>query len=237
MIYYAHYNKEKEQYQTNEEHLINVGNLTKHFAQQFNAEYFGYVCGLLHDVGKNSIEFQKRLLGEGPRVDHSSAGAREAKKFFNKAMGILLGYIICGHHAGLMNYGSLESGLEWRFNKPLPNYHFNPNIFQVKTEDLYKNMIKEIKDKCNSGFSLSFFIRMVYSCLVDADYLDTESFMKNSDISHTIFSFDKLLLKFNKYMDNLVEKADKIEINYLRQKIADECRAAANQKINLFTLT
>ncbi|MDD4077633.1 MAG: CRISPR-associated helicase Cas3' [Bacilli bacterium] len=237
MKYYAHFIKDLEQYQTNEDHLINVGKIAKDFAQEFNAEHFGYVSGLLHDVGKNSVEFQKRLLENGKIVDHSTAGAKIAIKYFNNALGTLLGYVICGHHAGLMDYGSAESGLYWRLKKSIPEFSFNQNLFQINPEILLKKMTEEVKDKLYSGFSLAFFIRMIYSCLVDADYLDTESFMKCFDLKHKQYSFDKLHLKFNQHMEKLEIEAEKNSINQLRKQIASDCIEAAYQNTNLFTLT
>ncbi|MDI6619005.1 MAG: CRISPR-associated endonuclease Cas3'' [Clostridiales bacterium] len=122
MEYYAHSN-EKGEYQTVREHLHNVGRFASMYSGGFGAGEFGYLCGILHDIGKNSDEFQNRLLKNGPKVDHSTAGAIEAKKLLGKAFGTMLSYVICGHHSGLMDYGSAESGLMNRFNKNILVYN------------------------------------------------------------------------------------------------------------------
>ena len=83
----------------------------------------GYAAGLLHDIGKYSPEFQKRLAGANIRVDHSTAGAQEAGKLYGTFQSRILEYIITGHHGGLLNYGSKEGGLEERLSRSfLPDY-------------------------------------------------------------------------------------------------------------------
>jgi CRISPR-associated endonuclease/helicase Cas3 len=52
------------------------------------------VAGILHDIGKYSDKFQRRLEGLNIRVDHSTAGAIEASKLYQKAQAIILQYII-----------------------------------------------------------------------------------------------------------------------------------------------
>ena len=77
---YAHIN-ESGKYQTVNEHLENVAKLSIEFTKDFGSEKTAYVCGMLHDVGKCSREFQDRLLNNGPKVDHSTAGAIEAGNY------------------------------------------------------------------------------------------------------------------------------------------------------------
>ncbi|HOA78882.1 MAG TPA: CRISPR-associated helicase Cas3' [Bacilli bacterium] len=237
MRYYAHYNEKTYEYQTVEEHLRNVAQLAMEFANTFKGANFGYVSGMLHDVGKNSVEFQKRLLEDGKRVDHSTAGAQLAAEYFDKALGRLLAYIICGHHGGLMDFGSVEGGLRWRLEKKVNKFTFDDSLFSEDISELKQKLLNEIKGKAASGFSLGFFIRMVFSCLVDADFLDTESFMKKKDYRYLYSSFDELRKKFNDYMKTLENDAELTPVNEWRKQIAENCREAGFQKTNLFTLT
>ena len=124
-IYYAHSTDapNKQDWQLLSVHLQNVADIASDFADTFHASDIAYAGGLLHDVGKYSVDFQRRLEGARIRVDHSTAGAREARAFYPKQFSRILEYIITGHHGGLLNYGSSESGLEERLgNRFLPDY-------------------------------------------------------------------------------------------------------------------
>lgn len=236
MIYYAHLN-ENGQYQTVDEHLKNVGLLSSNFSKEFGAEQLGYLCGILHDVGKCSKEFQDRLLRNGRKVDHSTAGALEAEKLLGRAFKIMLGYILCGHHSGLMDYGSEESGLKLRFNKEIPPYDYDNTKIKIDVSKIKEEIHKKIV--YDSGFTISFFIRMLYSCLVDADFLDTEKFMDIKAYKHRgdYENFSLLLDKFNVYMKSKNKEAEKNKINSYRQIIFNNCINAAYQRTNLFSLT
>jgi len=236
MKFYAHSN-EKGQLQTLEEHLENVAKLSSDFSKKFGAQQLGYIVGVMHDIGKYSIEFQQRLLKNGKKVDHSTAGAIEVEKLLGKIFKILLGYIICGHHSGLMDYGSEESGLIYRFNKKIPSYIYRGPEIHVDKEKIRKEIQRERIG--NGGFTVAFFIRMLYSSLVDADFLDTERFM-NIEINKCrgkYEEFSNLIEKFNKYIDNLNATAKKSKINNYRKQIYVNCVNAACQSTNLFTLT
>lgn len=78
MEFYAHSIKgqTKEQWQKLKDHLTAVADMSRAFAERFNAGELGYIAGILHDAGKYSSEFQARLDGKDGRVDHSMAGAK-----------------------------------------------------------------------------------------------------------------------------------------------------------------
>ncbi|MDR1241251.1 MAG: CRISPR-associated endonuclease Cas3'' [Deltaproteobacteria bacterium] len=87
-------------------HLTDTAQTAKEFGSAFGSEAWACLCGLLHDLGKYSLAFQKRLHG-GKRVDHSLAGALEAISFVKscsyEAFANLLAHIISGHHTGLVD--------------------------------------------------------------------------------------------------------------------------------------
>lgn len=157
--------------QTVQEHLTGTAQLCGGFAQRFGEEERGQLLGLAHDIGKCSEAFQKRLHG-GPKVDHATAGALECAKLGEDAMACC----VAGHHGGLPDFGNpktdypgmptcvgrIKKGLAGgipacRWEGTLPKPKGTPNI--------------------SDPYFLSMWVRMLYSCLVDADYLDTEAFM------------------------------------------------------------
>lgn len=156
------------------DHLREVAEMAAEFARPFGAESWAYAAGMAHDIGKYSAEFQNRILRDGRKVDHSTAGAYE---LYERAGLPLLGFCIAGHHGGLPDSGSLAEpdgpSLIGRFRKAehrqLPDYRaYAREVELPETESVtFDNMAHF------DPFSIAFLTRMVFSCLVDADFLCT----------------------------------------------------------------
>ena len=239
-MYYAHTteNPDKHDWQLLKDHLLQVADLAASFASDFNASEFAYASGILHDIGKYSDKFQKRLEGSPIRVDHSTAGALVAKSNYLPLISRILEYIITGHHGGLQNYGSADSGkgLKDRLNTiTLPDYSLYKS--EIIVPDLSSFKLKLQPGKKNHGFMLSFYIRMLYSCLVDADSLDTEAFSSKSKsyLRGTYDSLDCLFLRFSEHRVSM--KNDGSPINQYRQEIYEQCCQKADLPPQMFSLT
>ena len=89
--------------ETVETHLSEVAHMAKGFADVFGAGSWAYAAGMAHDIGKYSDGFQRRLLFDGSRVDHSTAGAYELWKLDPKTP---LTYCVMGHHGGMPDGGT-----------------------------------------------------------------------------------------------------------------------------------
>ncbi|MDL1978963.1 MAG: CRISPR-associated helicase Cas3' [Deltaproteobacteria bacterium] len=246
--YYAHSleGEPPEKWQPLEEHLKNVAERARLFAESFGAGDWGYLSGLWHDLGKYSEEFQQRLgVPEGNdahietkpgRVDHSTAGAQHAFKLL-KDKGKILAYAIAGHHAGLPDGKSNnDSCLIKRLEKRIHDYSScQDQIFNNPTLNDFPFAL----DQKRSGFQLSFFIRMIFSSLVDADFLDTEAFMDSErslwrkGYPHLSEMDNKLTSALNK----LIGSASDTQINEHRTKILKNCLDAAEFPQGLFSLT
>jgi len=239
-MYYAHTTdkSDKSDWQPLIAHLKQVAELSSTFASDFHAGELAYVAGILHDIGKYSDKFQKRLEGSSVRVDHSTAGAVEVSKLYPKAQSLLLQYIIAGHHTGLLNYGSNQSGLGERMRNPILE-----DYSAFKEEVLAPDKISPgipIRPFLNkTGFSIAFFIRMLYSCLVDADSLDTEAFMNPhlADIRGKYDSNEYLSSVFFEQIRTITSDADDTPINQSRKKILQQCLNKAELSSGFFSLT
>ncbi|MCQ1534975.1 CRISPR-associated helicase Cas3' [Methanosarcina sp. KYL-1] len=240
-MYYAHSTndtQDKNNWQPLKDHLENVANIASRFSREFYAEQLGYVSGLLHDIGKYSPEFQRRLDGANVRVDHSTAGAKEARKLYGEFQSNILAYIITGHHGGLLNSGSTECGLQKRLLET-----FLPDYSAYKSEILTPN-INEFRPRLTPihngmGFTISYYIRMLFSCLVDADFLDTERFLSpdKSSLRGKYEPFDTLFKKFDDHMNTVHLKAEDNPINRYRREIYEQCREKAELPPQMFSLT
>ncbi len=182
--------EDREDWQPLIEHLRNTAEMARDFGADANVAELAYIAGLIHDLGKYSAEFQKRLEGTGPRVDHSTAGAKELKKLLEgtpqQVFAQLLAYPIMGHHAGLPDYGS-EIDLEGstvcgRLKNRIPDYSEYKSELDLSSLPFpkYWHIRPPEKKPEKLGFSLSFLTRMIYSALVDADFQETETYMKGA---------------------------------------------------------
>lgn len=240
MVYYAHSdkNRDKQQWHLLKKHLEDTGLTAGIFARSFDGETMAYLAGLLHDLGKYSPEFQKRLEGKGIKVDHSTPGAVEAEKRYGP-IGRMLAYIIAGHHSGLPDWGSEvdEISLEARLKKKLTNYSvYSEEITLPLTRSVSMPAIKPLVGK---GFCVQFLIRFLYSCLVDADFLDTEKALnpEKAAVRGREYSLINLSNTVDQYLDKLCAKAADTAINKKRLEILANCREKAQCKPGLFTLT
>lgn len=242
--YIAHVRSDN-QVQTNEEHLLGTSELAAKFASKFQCENWGATLGMLHDLGKYSSYFQEYIrISSGlienaeltGKVDHSSAGAILAKKVFG-LMGIPLAYCIAGHHAGLLNWdnepgisGNLQSRLDKNSLDEIP-----PKILQE-----FKNKVKPLSLPFRfSEGNIHLWIRMLFSCLVDADYLDTERFMQpaNFELRSRFYSLAELKLRFDSHMSNMGRLAKSSIINSKRSEILMKCSEAGLLNKGFFNLT
>lgn len=200
--YLAHITEDGACVQTVKEHLEGTAQLSAEFAKVFGCEEWGYCCGMLHDIGKYSDAFQKHIRGAECRVDHATAGAqlcRDLKGFY-----VLLAYCIAGHHAGLPDTGAISDdgrckSMMGRLKKKIEPYDKFRNEIEIpslKTLPFNSGYRGGEKD---SAFIFSMLIRMLFSGLVDADYLDTEKFMQQGNVVRNKGqSMDSLLKKIGR---------------------------------------
>ena len=238
--YYAHSTEsdDKQCWQPLEEHLNNVSDLAERFAKVFGAEKWGALGGLLHDAGKATEAFQRRLEGQSIRVDHSTFGARLAAESVGQ-IGLLLAYAIAGHHGGIPDGGEQEGQLHFR----LKHGKIPEDIELLVEIDLPEELLPPFKLGNNrAGFSLSFFTRMIFSCLVDADFLDTEAFCdpEKARVRSGLVSpqtFIDLKGAFDTHLDEKIRSADPTPVNNLRQGVLTQCRDKSKFPAGFFSLT
>ena len=264
LIYYAHSAQDKlgnllpyKHWQTLQNHATNVGNLAAAFAQIFGADEIACYTGQLHDFGKYSLPFQKRLKGEAKSVDHATAGAKIAVERWGNVIGKLMAFCIAGHHAGLANGNgegdnrrTLKQRLELQFGADIPTLD---NLWQQEIKLPQNLSAPPLKaDAHHPFFSYAFFTRMLYSCLVDADYLDTEAFYLNlennaverggyPDLNALQHNFNQFINAFRRRVAQASEQTEaekrNAALNRLRSEILDHAVEQAAQPQGLFTLT
>ena len=222
------------------EHLQGTACLCKHFANEFKMEKIGNVLGLYHDIGKYSVGFQNRILNNGPKVDHSTAGAQVAFAS-NQCIGsLLVAMCIAGHHSGLMNRGSKKSANDGTLVARLKKTLSGKTAFEAYKAEvplLSGDVFQPIQDFAGIDyFSYMLLTRMLYSSLVDADYLDTEKFMSDGKVIRGDFdSITKLYERYNEYVTKFDPNSS--AINVKRCEIREECISAGKGDAGLYSLT
>lgn len=235
--YLAHINDCKEE-QLLKDHLEGTAQRSGTFAEAFGMYDWGYGCGLLHDIGKYSPAFQERLKGSEKMVDHSTAGAKLCWE--KGGMYSILSYCIAGHHAGLPDTGGeSDTGavktLLGRMKKKIEDYQAFGG--EIKVPDLSEPPFAPVPDE-NIDFFFSVLIRMLYSCLVDGDYLDTEEFMSGG-ASERQGGEELAVLwgQFNGYVSKWLGNQETDTINGRRTEILKNCLKMGTEEKGLFRLT
>lgn len=240
MQHYAHSNDGAPSgWQPLEEHLGNVAGMAAQFAAPFGGEEWARLAGLWHDLGKYHPDFQRKLHGESIRVVHSEAGGHLATLKAWRGMDVLLSWLIMGHHAGLADYGAGDTG-----GKALEPKMRNPERSEAVFAQVPAHLLDQTAPAMPPMFSdqerfpdQAFFIRMLYSCLVDADFLDTEAFMdaaRKAARPKDGPGMAELLAHFDAHMAQFDGAAG--VVNVCRAEVLAQCRAAA-VRTGVFSLT
>jgi len=225
-----------KQIQNNDEHCLGVAELAKNFANEFGFGEWGFVMGLLHDKGKEKQAFQdyiKRASGydlsvpilNGRDKNHAYVGALIAKKIYGTIADLITNEI-AGHHTGLYDYTELEN--------IMTNNIPNEVDCNVKKYNLPLAILKEYTDIA----SVNHLWRMLFSCLVDADWLDTERFMDNTSFVARQNNTTIQMLKNS--IDASLEsfkQAPNTAVNQIRTQIQKECLKASALPSGFYSLT
>lgn len=231
-IYLAHIADDGRK-QTVLEHLEGTADGCAAKAAAFGAEQQGRLTGLAHDIGKYTERFQNRLLG-GPKVDHTTAGAFECFKLGQP----YAAFTVAGHHSGLPDGGSQtdspdSSTFLGRMNRAiqgsLPEYSDWQFELTLPVSPLPKDLDPQLEGM--------FFTRMLFSCLVDADYTDTAEFMDGrASNGPPGVSADLLLEQLRNYISGWFPP--KGELNTQRCTILERCIQEGERRTpGLYTLT
>jgi CRISPR-associated endonuclease/helicase Cas3 len=258
-MHYAHSveGQPRERWQGLREHLLCVADTAECFAAKFGAGELGRLAGLLHDVGKYSKPFQRKLMGEALRVDHSTAGARIAARKY-PPLGRLAAYIIAGHHAGLANgtgdgnptplemrldgkrYAHVPDCAGWERDLTLPEH-----LAWTPLEGYPDDAVAQSR----RGHCWALLARMLLSAVVDADRLDTEAFYAKAEDKGEAprgswQPLERLKQQLDQHMAQMTEKAAQSTesdgrriVNAQRARVLAAARMKAKLPPGIFALT
>lgn len=220
--------------QTNEEHCLGVAELAEMFAAEFGLGQMGRIMGMLHDKGKEQAGFQRyirSMSGYDPSVrnavktPHAYVGMLVAKKFEPQFFP-LIGLPICSHHAGLYDWTDFEALMSRQI----------PDDVNTSGMNIARHTIEKIKSKRRD---IHHYVRMLFSSLVDADFIDTERFMQpeKAAMRRNTTSLAKLCDKLEAHLAALAAGAPATPVNEIRNRVQNECRAKADDEPGFYSLT
>ncbi len=233
------------------QHLHETAELAAVFASRFDSAGFALCAGLWHDLGKNALDFQSQLLrsadahiegGSSGRVDHSSAGAIHALEVLKPGLGLPLAFIIAGHHAGLLdkvpnldNRLAKKDRLQAALANPSKVVPAAPPLGPPSFLQAYSGVSSdELKRR------YEFWVRMLFSCLVDADFLDTERHFneRQFQLRGQYPRLAELKERFDRELENTFAKSPPSIVNEVRNRVRAACRTKGrNCPQGVFTLT
>ena len=230
------------------EHLVKTSALARMFAHQLGCDW-AELAGRWHDLGKYRKRFQDYIrlqsgyeaenahIENGKRAPHSTAGAIHAIQKLEPPFGHIIAYLIAGHHAGLPDWDGGKGSLNFRLTDGLAEYQ--EALAENTPADILHGDCPELHEIAQSVDTIALWMRMLFSCLVDADFLDTELYMQpeKSAQRDSVISIETLQIRFSNEMEKLQKNSKKSELNDIRNTILNECVTAAHLKPGLFSLT
>lgn len=223
-------------------HCCTVARWTGRAAGRFGCQAVGFVLGLWHDLGKFSIAFQDGMFGRGPHANHAACGALYAA---TRTQDVILGlfrFSIAGHHTGLKDSADLARSLkeaEPQLGQALP--HIPPEMTEQAVPELPSWLTpptgpgQEEVAAWNRRFE--FWIRMMHSCLIDADRNHAAEREPNRPSRPSFPSIAELSTRLDRHIDAKASRAADTSVNAQRQLVLASCRAAAARPPGFFSLT
>ena len=225
------------------DHLKAASELAGRFAEAFGASEAARRLGLWHDVGKFHPSFQQYLAGQdegktwsGRSPDHKAAGSQLALESLDFELAAL---VIQGHHGGLKNPQQFGGWLQDKREDRPDAIDTSIRLASDAIEDLIPSGGISLPDfALKDNLSAEFFVRFLFSCLVDADFLDTEAHFHpdRSEARGGPVTMRDLWERFMRDQEELLNSAQAGPVNEVRSSVYEDSLNAAELEPGLFRL-
>ena len=232
-------------------HLQKVGHLSSQFSSVCESSEWSKLVGYWHDLGKFRPRFQNYIrdksgyerenahIETNDRPRHSTAGAIHAINQLGPLCGHIVAYLIAGHHAGLPDWIGGKGSLSYRLADPESQNEYWESFDAAGALTLLQSNKPALPKYIDSAEKFSLWIRMLFSSLVDADFLDTEQFMDSVKASKREgwASLKELQKRFDTKMAALTADTSSTPLAAIRNDVQQQCIAAADKPPGIFSLT
>lgn len=219
---------------------------TAQMAEDFSVDALKKVtrfCGLLHDIGKYSNEFQRHIKGADLRVEHSICGAKEAARLINKQspLTLLVQLCIAGHHSGLPDCGSINDTADMptlygRLKRQAVDYRAYADELradEINSAELDGLLRRDCKTKADLIEKYAFIVRYCFSCLTDADSVDTRDFCEERPTEPIRCSFESCARALDEKLSGFNAVT---ELQAARQRLQQQAFGRINADANIFLM-
>lgn len=239
-------------------HLLSTASKAREFADAFACGDIAYIMGLFHDAGKFSDEFQNYLracyeaslkAAAPPRpgtAEHKAAGSAIVLDKLADNAGAIAALCIMGHHGGLLSPSSaIHTDLSDR-RRRVRNFDDVCRVAVTQTRAAVApvnfSSAGKVVDAAVDPFALEMLGRMLYSCLVDADSLDTEAHNRPErsavragglELSSIVDDWRRRLAQ---HVASLAGASDDRPVPRVRRQVLDACLDAARKEPGVFSL-
>lgn len=225
VVQIAHINKDGKK-QSIKEHSEGTAGLASDYSIPMLRDLV-YNAALFHDLGKYQVSFQKRINGNKDiKIPHALCGAIELNHEMKQSIvRLMMQYCIAGHHAGLQNFGTKadtngQGTLCGTLQRETEDYSgYKEDISLTSVEDIGWFFAEKCNTPQEAGEYFAFITRYVYSCLTDADSIDTETFGSGYGRTVKNSEFQKCLEKINEKFNSFVVET---ELQKARSKVQSQ---------------
>src|SRR5215469_4069371 len=223
-----------------EEHLRNVAEAAGRFCAPFGGEAFANYAGLLHDIGKYDPAFQRYLLLAEQKLEKQRGpehkGAGTVLAYTSETAGNLA-FLVNGHHGGLIARSELGPKIiERRRDQQVQNAIETARSSLPELQSLPGSLIPP---HLSTGLERELFVRIAFSALVDADFLDTEQHFNagKRPERENGWSITALWQCFEVWYQKQFAGLPHNTLNSIRTEVYQHCLNAANLPPGFFRLT
>ncbi|MBF9071889.1 CRISPR-associated endonuclease Cas3'' [Streptacidiphilus fuscans] len=230
-----------------EEHLRGSAALASAFGEVFGAGELAEYLALVHDVGKGSCAWQSGLVdraeagGGSVGVPHKEAGAWLAAQH----AGVPFAAVVQGHHGGLPGFQELldllaelkggshqDQGL---IEEAITRVEaLVPQIRPAGRVPLPKWLVERNQ---NARLDLDLLLRMLFSCVVDADFLDTGAHFAGTTASPgESADMRALVARFEERRGRMLRQRAASPVDAVRQHVYEQAVTGAADKPGMYVL-
>lgn len=256
-VYYAKSNNSQHEAIILKEHLERVSALAQIFGEEIGMTHATQIVGKCHDFGKYSESFQGVLQGTVHRIDHAFASAAMLYCCFreNPQYEPLIESVL-GHHDGLNAVAPLAGAFLQTFRdkdadvcpsgktsslRGKEEFERAMKAFQADFPDFKFCQVEQIERFSLNPVGNMLGTRMLFSCLVDADYSvsasdDNPDYLAQN--SRPPLDAEEMLSRLEAHCAQLrKESTANPALNLIRNQVYEECGKAGTHPKGLFTLT
>ena len=248
MKFFAHTGRDENQgdWQPLREHLINVssiaGEMMRVAFRNTELEKWSVTAGLLHDLGKYRTEFQQMLLGLNPprqKTYHKQAGAAKSSLLQN----VPVAFAIAGHHGGIPNKAELESAIKSENGLAVANKVWTIAESEIPELSKLTPVSPQLRAQLlKNDLHADLITRIIFSCLVDADWKDTGRYDRNvrglpPEPLPAEFNGGLWLARLLRTLDGKSKSCRETHVKHARRDVLDACIQAAENPQGVFSLT